>query len=104
MATFTLRLSISSATLTRVRFQSQDVTATSGSDYLPVNAELTFQPGETVKSFTVAIIGDAVFEENETFKVVITGADNATFSASPATCTIVNDDAQVPPRHRSVRH
>jgi len=104
LATFTLRLSISSATLTRVRFQSQDITATANSDYLPVNAEIAFQPGETVKSFTVAIIGDVVFEEDETFKIVITGADNATFSATPATCTIVNDDAQVPPRHRAVRH
>jgi len=104
LATFTMRLSISSATLTRVRFQSQDVTATAGSDYLPVNAEITFQPGETVKTFTVAILGDLVFEPDETFNVVITGADNATFSATPATCTIVNDDSLVPPRHRSVRH
>jgi len=103
-ATFTVRLSISSATLTRVRFQTQDVTATAGSDYLPASGELTFQPGETVKTFTVSIIGDVVFEENETFKAVITGADNATFSAPPAICTIVNDDAQVPPRHRAVGH
>jgi uncharacterized repeat protein (TIGR01451 family) len=103
-ATFTLRLSIASATLTRVRFQTQDITATAGSDYLPANAEITFQPGETVKTFTVSIVGDVVFEPDETFKVVLTGADNATFSASPAICTIVNDDAQVPPRHRAARH
>jgi hypothetical protein len=104
LAAFTLRLSIPSTALTRVRFQSQDVTATANSDYLPVNAEIAFQPGETVKSFTVAIIGDVVFEPDETFNVVITGADNATFSATPATCTILNDDAQVPPRHRAARH
>jgi uncharacterized repeat protein (TIGR01451 family) len=103
-ATFTVRLSISSATLTRIRFQTQDITATAGSDYLPASGELTFQPGETVKTFTVSIIGDVIFEENETFKVVITGADNATFSATPAVCIIVNDDAQVPPRHRAARH
>jgi uncharacterized repeat protein (TIGR01451 family) len=103
-ATFTARLSISSATLTRVRFQTQDGTATAGSDYLPATGELTFQPGEIAKTFTVSIVGDVVFEENETFNVVITGADNATFSSSPAICTIVNDDAQVPPRHRAVGH
>lgn len=101
-ASFTLRLSIESATVTRVRFQSQDVTATANSDYIPVSGEITFQPGETVKSFTVAIIGDTVFEPDETFNVAITGADNATFSATPATCTILNDDSQVPPRHRAV--
>jgi uncharacterized repeat protein (TIGR01451 family) len=104
LATFTLRLSISSAALTRVRFQSQDVTATANSDYVPVNAEIAFQPGETAKVFTVAIIGDVVFEPDETFNVVITGADNATFSTSPTVCTIVNDDAQVPPRHRAAHH
>jgi uncharacterized repeat protein (TIGR01451 family) len=103
-ATFTLRLNISSATLTRVHVQSQDVTATANSDYLPVNADIFFQPGETLKTFTVAIIGDTVYEPDETFNVVITGADNATFSSTPATCTILNDDAQLPPRHHAARH
>jgi uncharacterized repeat protein (TIGR01451 family) len=103
-ATFALRLSTSSATPATVRFQTQDGTATANSDYIPVNSSITFQPGETLKTFTVAIIGDTVYEPDETFKVVITGADNATFSTTPATCTIVNDDAQVPPRHRAARH
>jgi uncharacterized repeat protein (TIGR01451 family) len=103
-ATFTMRLSIPSANLSRVRFQTQDVTATAGSDYLPLTAEITFQPGETVKTFTIPIIGDVVYEPDESFRIVITGTDNATFGTSPATCTIANDDAQVPPRHRSVRH
>jgi|GEM_PF-733468 len=104
LASFTLRLSIASASVTRVRFQTQDGTATSGSDYLPASGEITFFPGETVKTFTVVILGDTVFEPDETFNIVITGADNATFSSTPATGTILNDDAQVPPRHRSVKH
>jgi len=104
LASFTLRLSLASASVTRVRFQTQDGTATSGSDYLPVSGEITFQPGETVKTFTVVILGDTVFEPDETFNIVITGADNATFFSTAATGTILNDDAQVPPRHRSVRH
>jgi uncharacterized repeat protein (TIGR01451 family) len=104
LATFTVRLNISSATPTTVRIQTQDGTATASSDYLPINTAIAFQPGETLKTFTVAILGDTVFEPDETFNVVITSADNATFSTTPATCTIVNDDAQVPPRHRAVRH
>ena len=104
LATFTLRLSTSSTTLTTVRFQTQDVTATANSDYLPINTSIAFQPGETLKTFTIAIIGDTVYEPDETFNVVITGADNATFSTTPASCKIVNDDAQFPPRHRAVRH
>ncbi|HXH40235.1 MAG TPA: Calx-beta domain-containing protein [Thermoanaerobaculia bacterium] len=87
-----------------VRWQTQDGSATAGSDYIASSGELVFQPGDLTKTFAVAIIGDTNFEPDETFNIVITGADNATFSATPATCTIVNDDAQVPHRHRSVRH
>ncbi|HEX3070698.1 MAG TPA: hypothetical protein VHX14_19170 [Thermoanaerobaculia bacterium] len=36
-------------------------------------------------------------EPDETFAIIMVGADNATFSTAPATCTIVNDDAQVAP-------
>ncbi len=102
-ATFTTRLSFPSAALSRVRWQTQNGSALAGSDYITASGEVTFQPGETVKTFSVAIIGDVVFEPDELFNVVITGADNATFSSTPVTCTILNDDAQVPPRHRSVR-
>ena len=64
-------------------FPDQDVTATADSDYLPINTSIASQPGETVKTFSIAIIGDTVYEPDETFNVVITGADNATFSTPP---------------------
>ena len=101
-ATFSVQLSFASTLVCRVRWQTQDVTATAGSDYADSHGEVVFQPGEISKSFTVPILGDTTFEPDETFNVVITGVDNATPGQS-ATCQIVNDDAQAPTRHRAAR-
>jgi uncharacterized repeat protein (TIGR01451 family) len=101
--TFSATLSIPSTTVARVRWQTQNGTALAGADYVAGSGELVFQPGETVKTFTVAIVGDVVFEPDELFNVLITGADNATFSSIPATCVILNDDVPAPSRHRAAR-
>jgi uncharacterized repeat protein (TIGR01451 family) len=104
-ATFTAQLSFASAAVSRVRWQTQDGTASAGSDYIASNGEVVFQPGELSKSFTVPVLGDTLFEPDETFSVVITGSDNTTaLPGQMATCTIKNDDAQIPPRHRAARH
>jgi conserved repeat domain/conserved repeat domain/conserved repeat domain len=103
-ATFTAQLSFAAAVVSRVRWQTQDGTAIAGSDYIASSGELVFQPGELSKPFTVPITGDTNFEPDETFVIVITGADNV--SASPgqaATGTIVNDDSPPPSRRRAAR-
>jgi len=103
-ATFTARLSFASASIVRVRWQTQDGTATADSDYTAASGELTFQPGDLTKTFTVPLIADTVFEPDEFFSVIITGADNA-IAGQSGTCLIVNDDTKppvVPPRHRAV--
>jgi len=102
-AVFTAQLSFPSVLVSRVRWQTQDGTATAGSDYIASNGEVVFQPGDVSKTFTVPIIGDTVFEPDETFNVVITGTDNAS-AGQAATCRIVNDDVQTPARHRAARH
>ena len=104
-ATFTAQLSAASAAVSRVRWQTQDGTATAGSDYITSAGEAVFQPGEVSKTFTVSIIGDFFFEPDETFSILITGTDNATaLPGQTATCRIVNDDVQPPSRHRAARH
>jgi len=105
-ATFTARLSFASALVVHVRWQTQDGTAIAASDYVSSAGEIIFQPGETVKTFPVALIPDTVFEPDEFFDVIITGADNA-IAGQGGTCLIVNDDSKaptVPPRHRAVGH
>jgi len=103
-ATFTMRLSTATTLFSNVRWQTQDGTATAGSDYVAASGQVSFQPGEVQKTFTVQVIGDTNFEPDEYFNIVITGADNASFAPGiAANGTILNDDAQLPTRHRAVR-
>jgi uncharacterized repeat protein (TIGR01451 family) len=105
-ATFTARLSFASASVVRVRWQTQDNTAVGGLDYVVSSGEITFLPGEVAKTFTVPLIPDTVVEPDESFAVIITGADNALPGAG-GICLIVNDDVPppvIPPRHRAIGH
>jgi hypothetical protein len=56
----------------KVSWASADGTATAPSDYGSGSGLLTFAPGETTKTIDVAVAGDAINEENETLKVVLT--------------------------------
>ncbi|MFZ1701483.1 MAG: Calx-beta domain-containing protein [Pyrinomonadaceae bacterium] len=69
--------------------------ATGGNDYVAiVNAQVaTFAPGDTVKTFNVAVNGDTVQEGNDAFTVDLTNVTNGTFGTPiSATGTINNDD------------
>jgi hypothetical protein len=79
-----------------VAFATRDGSARSGSDYTAASGQLAFAPGETSKSIPVAIVGDTVVEENETFSVVLSGAVNAKLARSSATVTIANEDVPKP--------
>lgn len=52
-----------------VDYSSEDGSANAGSDYEAVEGTLVFQPGETHKQFSVTIIDDDIFEEDEHFYV-----------------------------------
>jgi solute carrier family 8 (sodium/calcium exchanger) len=52
-----------------VDFKTEDGTAKSGEDYERTEGTLCFKPGETVKTISVAIIDDDIFEEDEHFTV-----------------------------------
>jgi Ca2+-binding RTX toxin-like protein len=66
--------------------------ATAGTDYTAVNGTLTFATNETTKTLTVAIIGDTVVENNETFVVNLTNPTNATLADGQGLGTITDDD------------
>ena len=59
-------------------------TAIAGSDYTAVSGSLTFAPGETTKTVTVAVLGDTVAEADETFVVNLSGAGGATIADARA--------------------
>jgi hypothetical protein len=55
----------------RVRLFTQDDTATSGFDYVPIDIILTFSIEETIKTEQIIILDDSVFEDLEFFVVSV---------------------------------
>jgi hypothetical protein len=67
-------------------------------DYENTIGTLQFAPGETSKSFSVAIIDDSYAEGNETFTVSLSNVAGATLgSPTTATVTIVDNDTTTGP-------
>ncbi len=91
-ASFEVRLSNPSHQTITVAFATADGTATVGADYTATSGTITFNPGETTKSVTVALIGDNIDEVNETFVVNLSNATNATITGAQGVATILDDD------------
>lgn len=93
-ATFEVSLNVASTQLVTVTYQTVDGTAQAGIDYAPIlNGQLVFNPGETLKTISVQIVGDT-FVDTPAAKdffvdlVVVTGA-NVVDNRGRA---VVNDD------------
>ena len=92
-ATFTVSLAPAIAQPVTVNYATANGTAASGSDYAATSGTLTFDPSMTTRTISVAITGDATFEQNETFFVNLSQPTNATIADPQGAGTIVNDDA-----------
>ncbi len=93
-ALFTVTLSATSGQVVTVHYATADGTAMAGQDYTAVSGTLTFNPGETQKIITVAVLGDIVVEPDETFKVILSNASHATLADAQGQGTILNDDGK----------
>ncbi len=94
-AVFTVNLSAASGQTVSVNYATANGTATQPADYTTTSGTLTFTPGQTSRTITVPVIGEAVPEANETFFVNLSGATNATLSDNQGLGTINNDDVPV---------
>jgi hypothetical protein len=72
-----------------VDYRTTDGAAVAGSDYAAVGGQLTFAKGETVKTILVAVYGDSLPEQNETFSVRLSNPKGATIADALGTVTIV---------------
>ena len=83
--------------LLTVQFTTIDGTALAGQDYTNVSGILTFNPFDTVKSFSVPIVDDLISEGDETFFVQLTNVTGGATLVSPITAqvTILDNDAAV---------
>ncbi len=92
-AVITVRLNSPASQVVTVNYATGGGTATAGSDYTAASGTLTFNPGETSKTFSIAITNDTLDEPNETVTLTLINQTNAELGApATATLTIVDND------------
>jgi len=91
--TFTVSLSAPSALAATVNYATTAGTAVSPSDYAAVAGVLVFAPGEVSKTVTIAVVGDAQQENDESFNLDLTSPTEASIADSRGVGTLLNDDA-----------
>jgi hypothetical protein len=103
---FTVRLGQAVSAPVTVGFSTADGTAIAPDDYTATSGTITFAAGETTKTVTVQVNGDAIREADETFSVNLANVTgNATIADAQAIGTVANDDRKhakhehTPPGH-----
>ena len=94
-AELSVKLEPASTNTVTVAYQTQDNSATGGSDYLPARGTLTFAPGEVLKTISIEIFGDVFPEPQESFFVGLSEPSMALLGSATADVVIVNDDQVV---------
>ncbi|MFO0121190.1 MAG: Ig-like domain-containing protein, partial [Inhella sp.] len=90
--TFTVSLSSATGQTVTVNYGTANGTATAGSDYSARSGALTFAPGTTTQTVTVALTDDNLAEGSETFRLVLTSPTNATIAQGTGTATVLDND------------
>jgi hypothetical protein len=94
-AVFTVTLSTPADFIVTVDYEVSsgfgDEGAKVGDDFLAAADTLTFQPGETVQTYTVQIVGDTISEADENYSSLISNA-NVPISVNGSLAQILNDD------------
>ena len=92
---FAVSLAHASSSTVTVDYATSDGTASAGSDYTAASGTLTFAPGETEKTVSVAVLDDSHDEGEESFTLTPSNPSggNAWLSDAEATGTIENTDA-----------
>ncbi len=91
-ATLTVLLAPASDQTVTVNWSTVDLTASGVDDYAQGGATLTFAPGDTSQTISVAIVGDSLTETSETFGILLGSPSNASVADGQATVTIIDDD------------
>jgi Calx-beta domain len=89
---FPVTLSGASTCPVAVSFTTANGTAARGSDYETAGGYLAFPIGTTSQTAYVSILGDKIFESDETFLVNLVSPSGATLGDAQAVGTIQNDD------------
>jgi len=87
-ARFQIKLTNPSELPITLRWQTRDLTAKAGTDYVRASGEVTFRPGTTSLPITLRVLRDAKQEPREQFAVVLTAPYNATIADAKAVATV----------------
>ena len=93
-ATFIATLSAASEKTITVDYDTTGGTASSGDDYTATSNTLTIAPGTTTGTINVPILGDTMYEPDETITVTLSNPTNVTMLDDSALCSIFNDDPE----------
>jgi hypothetical protein len=93
LASFTVNLSIPSATPVSIDYATASGSATDGVDYGSTHGTLTFAPGQTTATVVVPTVNDSLVEGTEAFTLNLSNPVGATITRGQATGTITDDDA-----------
>jgi len=78
-----------------VNFSTANGTAIAGTHYTATNGTLQFGPGETIRTFTIAVFDDAVTNANRTVRLTLSNPTTGAVLGNPsrATLTILDNDS-----------
>jgi len=94
-ATFTLTLLHASNVDVTVHYDTEDITAASGSDYQAASGDVTIPAGQTSQTFAVAVKGDRLAEPTETFAVNLSAPINGTIGDGQGLATILDNEPRI---------
>ena len=89
---FAVTVSRAAAGTVTVGYATSDGTAVAGTDYTSASGTLTFDPGETAGTVSVAVLDDSVDDGGETLTLTLSNASGARIADATATGTIDNAD------------
>ncbi|WP_028068063.1 carboxypeptidase regulatory-like domain-containing protein [Solirubrobacter soli] len=93
--TFTVTMSKASTDPVTVDWATEDDTATAGADYVAGSGTLTFPPGTTTRTVTVAVVNDQVVEGVKRFLLRLKRPVNATLDVATGVGRIDPDDVGI---------
>jgi uncharacterized delta-60 repeat protein len=91
-AVFTIGLSVPTANQVTVHYSTSGGTATENEDYMGGFGSILFGPNQSSKTISVPIVGDTLYEPDETFFVNLSNPTNAVIDKAQGVGTILNDD------------
>ncbi len=92
LASFAVELDFAGSEPIGVDYATSDGTAHAGLDYQATAGRLSFPPGQTRRTIQVPVLGDALLEADETFRVELRDPIGASLADAVATGTILDDD------------